>query len=100
MSKIKELIASDKPLLVDFWAQWCGPCRTMDPIIKEVITELGESVTLLKVNADTDKALMMEYGVRSIPTLILFKGGTQLWRQSGIIPKNEMIKIIKDKIQE
>ena len=100
MSEIDDLISGDKPVLIDFWAAWCGPCRMMNPIVSDVITELGDSVVLLKVDGDTNRDLMVRFGVRSIPTFILFKNGEQLWRHSGVMSKEQMVSVINDKIKE
>lgn len=94
MSKFSELINQNKPVLVDFFADWCGPCKMMNPILKEVKDALGDRVSVIKINVDTNKQLAAKYQVRGVPTLILFKAGKQLWRQSGVLQKNELIQII------
>lgn len=94
MSKFSELINQNKPVLVDFFADWCGPCKMMNPILKEVKDALGDRVSIIKINVDTNKQLAAKYQVRGVPTLILFKAGKQLWRQSGVLQKNELIQII------
>ena len=91
MSDFNELINSDKPTLVDFWAPWCSPCRTMTPIIEETKSELGDKANVLKVNVDDNKEVSVKYNVRSIPTVILFKNGNPVWRQSGVVQKNVLI---------
>tara|TARA_R110001632_G_scaffold53729_2_gene132100 strand:- start:110 stop:406 length:297 start_codon:yes stop_codon:yes gene_type:complete len=91
MSDFNEIINSDKPTLVDFWAPWCSPCRTMTPIIEETKSELGDKANVLKVNVDDNKEVSVKYNVRSIPTVILFKNGNPVWRQSGVVQKNVLI---------
>lgn len=90
-----EIIQSDKPVLVDFSAEWCGPCKMMAPILKDVKKELGDSVTIIKVDVDRNPQAANEYQVQGVPTLILFKNGKLLWRQSGVIPKNGLVGVIK-----
>jgi|TARA_R110000823_G_scaffold234480_7_gene360704 thioredoxin 1 len=91
MSDFNEIINSDKPTLVDFWAPWCGPCKMMTPIIEETKSELGDKANVLKVNVDNNKEVSVKYNVRSIPTVILFKNGNPVWRQSGVVQKNVLI---------
>ena len=91
MSDFNEIINSDKPTLVDFYANWCSPCRTMTPIIEETKSELGDKANVLKVNVDDNKEVSVKYNVRSIPTVILFKNGNPVWRQSGVVQKNVLI---------
>ena len=98
MNKFSEIINQNKPVLVDFCADWCGPCKMMSPILKEVKDALGEKVSIIKINVDNNKQLAAKYQVRGVPTLILFKEGTQLWRQSGVLQKEALINIIKDHI--
>ena len=91
----KEMIQSDKPVLVDFTATWCGPCKMMAPILKEVKQEMGDTATIIKIDVDKNKHAAGEYQVQSVPTLILFKNGQPLWRQSGVIQKAGLLSIIK-----
>lgn len=95
MSKFSELINQEKPVLVDFYADWCGPCKMMSPILKEVKDALGDSVSILKINVDTNQELSAKCQVKGVPTLILFKDGKQTWRQSGVVQKNELIALMK-----
>ncbi|MEO8934526.1 MAG: thioredoxin [Xanthomarina sp.] len=94
MSKFSEIINQDKPVLLDFHAEWCGPCKMMSPILKDVKDSLGEAVSIIKIDVDKNQALAAKYQVRGVPTLILFKQGKQLWRQSGVVQKDDLIKII------
>ncbi len=90
-----EIIHSDKPVLVDFFAEWCGPCKMMAPILKDVKKEIGDGVTIIKVDVDKSPQAANEYQVQGVPTLILFKNGKPLWRQSGVVPKAGLIGVIK-----
>jgi thioredoxin 1 len=89
------IINSETPILVDFFAEWCGPCKTLAPILKDVKRELGDIVKVIKIDVDKNQALSAKYQVRGVPTMILFKNGKQLWRQSGVVEKNQIISIIK-----
>ena len=91
----KEMIQLDKPVLVDFTATWCGPCKMMAPILKEVKQEIGDTATIIKIDVDKNKQAAGEFQVQSVPTLILFKYGQPLWRQSGVIQKAGLLSIIK-----
>jgi thioredoxin 1 len=97
MSSFNEIIQSDKPVLVDFFATWCGPCQMLAPILKDVKTNLGERVSIIKIDVDKYQAVAAQYQVRGVPTMILYQNGKQLWRQSGVISKEEIIKIIVEK---
>jgi thioredoxin 1 len=97
MSKFSDLINQDKPVLVDFFGEWCGPCKMMNPILKELKKDLGESLSIIKIDVDKNQALSAKYQVRGVPTLLLFKNGKQVWRQSGVVQKNDIIKIINAK---
>ena len=94
MSKFSDLISQDKPVLIDFFAEWCGPCKTMSPILKQVKDKLGNDISVIKVDVDKNQSLASRYQVRGVPTLMLFKKGKQLWRQSGVLSSDEIINII------
>ncbi|MBV6484705.1 MAG: Thioredoxin 1 [Flavobacteriales bacterium] len=94
MSKFKELINSELPVLVDFYATWCGPCKMMSPILEEVAVKMKGQVKIVKVDVDKNPNAAEAYQVRGVPTLILFKNGNQLWRQSGVVQANQLIQLI------
>lgn len=95
MASFSEIINKDKLVLVDFFATWCGPCQIMGPILKDVKDTLGEGVSILKIDVDTNQALASQFQVRGVPTFILFKNGKQVWKQSGLIQKKELIHVIE-----
>lgn len=95
MSDFNEIINSDKPTLVDFYANWCGPCKMMTPIIEETKTKLGDKATVLKVNVDENKEVSIKYGIRSIPTLVLFQKGQPIWRQSGVVQSSKLVEEVE-----
>ncbi len=96
-SSFDQIINSEKPILVDFFATWCGPCKVLGPILKEVKDQLGDGVSIIKIDVDKNQPLAAKYQVRGVPTMILFQNGKQLWRQSGVLQKSDILKIILEK---
>jgi thioredoxin 1 len=97
MSNFDAIIKSEKPVLIDFFATWCGPCKMLSPILREVKDSLGDRVSIIKIDVDKNQQISSQYQVRGVPTMILFQNGKQLWRQSGVLTKEEIIKIIIEK---
>ncbi|MBT8245854.1 MAG: thioredoxin [Winogradskyella sp.] len=94
-SSFNSIINSETPVLVDFYADWCGPCKTLAPILKDVKAELGEQIKIIKIDVDKNQSIAGKFQVRGVPTMILFKNGTQLWRQSGVLQKQDIVAVIK-----
>jgi thioredoxin 1 len=94
MSKFSEIINQEKPVLVDFFAEWCGPCKMMSPILKEVKDVFQDKVSILKIDVEKNQAIAAKYQVRGVPTLIIYKEGKQVWKQSGVVQKNELVSIL------
>ena len=94
MASFTDLINSEKPVLVDFFAEWCGPCKMMPPILKQTKDSLGDKVTIIKVDVDKNPAVARQYGVQGVPTLILFQNGAIKWRQSGVVPAPTLTGIV------
>lgn len=90
-----EVIRSGKTMLVDFSAEWCGPCKTLAPILQELKKEIGDAATILKMDVDKNPQTAAAWQIQSVPTLILFVGGKPVWRQSGIVPKHLLVDMIR-----
>ena len=93
-----EVINSDTPVLVDFWAEWCGPCKALLPIIEEVAGEMGEKVKIVKINIEEAPQSPTKYGLRGVPTLMLFKGGKVVDTRVGGMPKSQLTEWLADKV--
>lgn len=100
MDSFNNLINGDKPVLIDFFATWCGPCQMLSPIVKEVKDTLGDRVAVIKIDVDKNQALMAQpqFQVRGVPTLMLFHKGKMLWRQSGVLPKEQIVSSVLERI--
>ena len=96
MEKFNELIQSPKPVLVDFYAEWCGPCQIMKPRILDVMERMGDDIQVIQIDVDKEKELAARFRIASVPTLIIFKNGKQQWRQSGIISAHALMKLLQE----
>lgn len=94
MATFQEIINGNKPVLVDFFAEWCGPCKTMSPILEGLKKSVGDDAIILKVDVDKNSTAANAFQVRSVPTLILFKQGKPIWRQSGVVPAAQLSSLI------
>tara|TARA_B100001093_G_scaffold287794_1_gene274947 strand:- start:511 stop:837 length:327 start_codon:yes stop_codon:yes gene_type:complete len=93
-----QVIKSEKPVLVDYWAEWCGPCKMIGPVLEEVAEDLSDKVLIGKLNVDENSQTPPKYGIRGIPTLMLFKNGKVVGTQVGAISKNDLVSFIEDNI--
>jgi len=98
MSKFNEIINGEKPVLIDFYADWCQPCKMMPPILKEVKDKLGDKIRILKVDVDKNQAIAQKWGIQSIPTVMIFKQGEMKFRQAGVLPANQLIAALQNQL--
>ncbi|WP_286007836.1 thioredoxin [Barnesiella viscericola] len=94
MGKFQEIIAGDTPVLVDFFAEWCGPCKMMKPVLEDLKRKLGDKIVILKVDVDKNESMAAAFRIQSVPTLMLWKNGQIAWRQSGALPLHELEQIL------
>lgn len=94
METFNDVISTNKPVLVDFFATWCGPCKMMHPVLEQLKATYGDKIRIIKIDIDKNSAIASQYQIQSVPTLILFKNGNIVWHQSGAMPLNELQNII------
>lgn len=95
MASFNDLINQNVPVLVDFKADWCGPCKMMTPILREVKQQLKDTISIIKIDVDKNPTVASKYQVRGVPTLIIFKKGKQVWKQSGVVQANQLVEVIR-----
>ncbi len=95
MEKFSDIISSNQLTLVDFFATWCGPCKMMHPVLEQLKASLGESIRILKIDVDKNQSISVSYGIQGVPTLMLFRNGEILWRQSGALSLSDLQSVIK-----
>ena len=98
MGKFQEIIKGEIPVLVDFYAEWCSPCKTMNPILKSIKKHFGDKLKIIKINVDNNQQVANKFQVKGIPTFILFQNSEILWKKSGVINENSFVEIIKSYI--
>ena len=97
-ASFQSIINSEIPVLVDFFAEWCGPCKVQSPILKEIAAEMGDKVKVIKIDVDKNQQIASQYNIQGVPTLMLFKNGNILWRQSGVSGKEQLKNLLKTHI--
>ena len=95
MNNFEQLIAGDKPVLVDFFATWCGPCKMMHPILEELKQNMGDQATIIKIDVDEAQEVAVQYGVRAVPTLAIFKQGQLVWREAGVHSAQQLVQALE-----
>ena len=98
MANFFEIIKSDVPVLIDFSAEWCGPCKMMPPILRKVKDALGDQVKILKIDVDKNQAIAQKLQIRNVPTIALYKNGNQLFRQAGVLQADQLISLVKQHV--
>ena len=96
MSSFQQILNDPKPVLIDFYAEWCGPCKMMPPILKELKEKMGETLRIIKIAVDKNQQIASKYQVRGVPSLMLMKEGSVLWKQSGVMDANSLNKTIQN----
>lgn len=96
MENFNNIITNEPLVLVDFFATWCGPCKMMHPVLEQLKEQMGDKIRILKVDVDNNEELSSQYKIMSVPTLLIFKNGTQVWRQSGALPLNALTEVIEN----
>jgi len=98
METFESLISADKPVLVDFFATWCGPCKMMAPILKDVKNKMGDSIKVIKIDVDKNQRLAAQFNIQGVPTLMVFKNGQTKWRQSGVVQSGQLQQILQQHV--
>lgn len=95
---LQSILNDSKPVLVDFFAEWCGPCKVQAPVLKDVKSEIGDKVRIIKIDVDRSPAIAQQYQISGVPTLILFRNGQPVWRQSGLASKKQLVDLIQKNV--
>ena len=98
METFSDVISADRLVLVDFFATWCGPCKAMHPVLEQLKQQLGDRLRIIKIDVDKNQAVAAQYQVQAVPTLMLFRGGRLLWRQSGAVPLQQLMGIVESNV--